>query len=850
MRASSSITEESAIRNPGLRNCTIMGCYATRAGQFEPATFRSFGALLCHTRRALFAMVMLLLLSTYARGQKTEAGPLIIINSALCTKDTIINGVPSTKIELVLNSLTASYYNTSLYLYYSVTGSGDPWRLNGIPMSSLDLSTGIAEFILPFALAQDHDLMLGWGSSSSNLGASGSGPNQTIMVIHPCSPVPATGSICGRKVWDRNCDGDIDSNDTGLAGWVITLRPDNVVVTTDAEGNFCFGGLALNQDYYIDEVAQEGWSRTIPRSRDYHVFLDRSRTPFLSFANCRRITPEPECDEACNLVQNGDFSSSNTGFTSSLPVGCGACTAGTYCVGPMFQTKCSAWPATFDHTSGDASGRFLSVDGSTVVTSDVWRQNVQVFAGMTYTFSFWGKNVYSGTAAAVEVEMFVSGISPIGIAVVNSNTAWVKYSASWLANVTGNVSISLRQKTPGQFRDFGIDDIFFGACPCACMPRCDSMSVTPFLYNSLSKSGRTFTIHNVKSPASPIKMVKIALVPSPDAGTVQWDGGDLEVDAGSRSWVVSGTPAYSLIEMECGDTNAPQGGAAMSTVRFNLGVDYNRNWSGVVTVTTVHCDGDTCTSTYDWCAKQDPDNCQNVPVLSGILHRDIIGTKLLASRFLVNGSDSVRIRFVTIETELQDNARVFAIGAHESGSIKQGARSMAYISASSIFSNDRGSRHAAMVEFGSGLNGGDTVEVPIVVELPKSDTNSRVKLKVAYYDSQANRMRVDTTEATANTQVHNPTPGNAAASSAELYSPEPTPTSSSVRFRYWLSSSQMIGLELYDDLGKRVAAIDNGRREAGEHVILYDVTYLPSGTYFVRLTTPFGVFTEHIVVQH
>ncbi|MEO6046355.1 MAG: hypothetical protein ABIQ57_02665 [Candidatus Kapaibacterium sp.] len=175
------------------------------------------------------------------------------------------------------------------------------------------------------------------------------------------------------------------------------------------------------------------------------------------------------CETPCNLVKNGNFSAGNTGFTSDLLMGCNSCTAGTFCVGPQFTTKCNSWPAnSYDHTLGTASGNYLLIDGyNGTGYKDVWKKSLPVCKGITYTFSFWAKNVYDGS---VDVGMMINGVQ-VGASASVATKTWKQYSVTWTSAVSATIPIALRQMTGGEKRDFGVDDIFFGFCACACTPQ-------------------------------------------------------------------------------------------------------------------------------------------------------------------------------------------------------------------------------------------------------------------------------------------------------------------------------------------------------------------------------------------
>lgn len=167
------------------------------------------------------------------------------------------------------------------------------------------------------------------------------------------------------------------------------------------------------------------------------------------------------CESPCNLIKNGDFSLGATGFTSALPQLCNSCTAGSWCVGPTFKSKCSSWPNT-----GGNPGAFLSIDGSENADNvDVWAKKVTLCQGVTYTFSFDVRNVYPDT---FDIGAFFDSSSKL-TAAVNLSTGWKTITVSGITGA-GVHTISIRQLTKGAKRDFGIDNVFFGFCSCECKP--------------------------------------------------------------------------------------------------------------------------------------------------------------------------------------------------------------------------------------------------------------------------------------------------------------------------------------------------------------------------------------------
>ena len=188
-----------------------------------------------------------------------------------------------------------------------------------------------------------------------------------------------------------------------------------------------------------------------------------------------------------NLIRNGDFSLGDTGFTSGLLAGCTAasnCNTGYYCVSNNFTNKCNSWPSVFDHTFGNTTGSFMSIDGTTTAAgaTEVWRNAaIPVSPNTTYKFSFWLNSVYSTlpVGQSLNLDMFIDGngstanptpiiITPvITQATLGSNSTWKQYSTLWVcpSGVT-TVDLAIRQASSGAFRDFGLDDISFTCVSC------------------------------------------------------------------------------------------------------------------------------------------------------------------------------------------------------------------------------------------------------------------------------------------------------------------------------------------------------------------------------------------------
>lgn len=112
-----------------------------------------------------------------------------------------------------------------------------------------------------------------------------------------CNKGKEVGKITGRKINDLNCNGKAESNEPGLAGWVITATNAGgglpATAVTDANGFYSFTLPAGS--YTISESPQTGWTQTMPAFPGFHlVTLTAGQVVQKDFANCKK-TEEKEC---------------------------------------------------------------------------------------------------------------------------------------------------------------------------------------------------------------------------------------------------------------------------------------------------------------------------------------------------------------------------------------------------------------------------------------------------------------------------------------------------------------------------------------------------------------------------
>jgi hypothetical protein len=173
-----------------------------------------------------------------------------------------------------------------------------------------------------------------------------------------------------------------------------------------------------------------------------------------------------------NLVVNGDFSSGNTGFTSSYSYNpASGFNAGVYNVGSNITAWHPGMAACSDHTSG--SGNMLMVNGADVANVNVWTQTVPVTPNTNYAFSSWLQNITTINPASLQFA--INGIALGSVFNANQQSCvWERFYTIWNsgANTTATISV-MNMNTQFSGNDLALDDVYFGIVT----PRVDSFHV-------------------------------------------------------------------------------------------------------------------------------------------------------------------------------------------------------------------------------------------------------------------------------------------------------------------------------------------------------------------------------------
>ncbi len=101
---------------------------------------------------------------------------------------------------------------------------------------------------------------------------------------------------------------------------------------------------------------------------------------------------------------------------------------------------------------------------------------------------------------------------------------------------------------------------------------------------------------------------------------------------------------------------------------------------------------------------------------------------------------------------------------------------------------------------------------------------------------------------TVTVRVNTPVEEPVAPATFALGPPSPNPTRGPVRLAYTLAEGAPVSVEVYDALGRQVAALDQGTRSAGAYVAELGTDGLPAGVYSVRLRAGASVAVQRLSV--
>ena len=76
----------------------------------------------------------------------------------------------------------------------------------------------------------------------------------------------------------------------------------------------------------------------------------------------------------------------------------------------------------------------------------------------------------------------------------------------------------------------------------------------------------------------------------------------------------------------------------------------------------------------------------------------------------------------------------------------------------------------------------------------------------------------------------------------------PNPSGGKTIIEFSLAGTSQVSIDIYNLLGEKVLAVENGIFLSGKHTAVFDAKNLPAGTYFIKLLTPGYSLTKKIVI--
>lgn len=170
-----------------------------------------------------------------------------------------------------------------------------------------------------------------------------------------------------------------------------------------------------------------------------------------------------------DLVTNGNFGLGNTGFTSAYGFVSSAANAassggnsGLHPEGRFaVDASASTYHNNFTGLGNGGSGRFMIINGATIVGQAVWSQTISVLPNTAYNFSTFISSVNEANPANLRFQ--INGVV-LGPNIVASTTRgrWDQFIAAWNSGSNTEAVISIiNDNTIAGGNDFGLDDISF-----------------------------------------------------------------------------------------------------------------------------------------------------------------------------------------------------------------------------------------------------------------------------------------------------------------------------------------------------------------------------------------------------
>lgn len=687
--------------------------------------------------------------------------------------------------------------------------------------------------------------------------------SQPVCVIKSTSDT-LYGTIFGEKFWDIDCDGIKDSLEPGLPGWVITLYQGGTTLsmTTDNNGNYEFPSVPEGK-YNLSETPQAGWTQTYPDGDGTWTGTIIGNTGIRrDFGNCKDSIPTDS--SSCIDFEEGNNPTTTNWHTEN--------------VDNKAITTEPGYGNVIEFTDGnDGSIAINNVDfnGDWVEKSDSgclcfdykvdWNEAVGSNAGSAPHFAIYYSPVPATNNAGFINTLRASFIGNSSQQIIDNEWAhyclpqsecingqlpsnsyghWEIFNnnlpvtgaqacTDWntlIHNVTGIRLLIDYNDQPSELVYF---DNFCWECT-ESIPNpstscsCDSLQIGPYSNPQTSRFEHQYTVINQKGPQSDICDIYLSISPSPigttSGGHVLADG-NLQISSFQPN-PISGN--YEHIDL------SP---AAHSDVSFFYGVDWFSPGQYIVTITVVHCDGDTC-------VYQDTLNPHPPVSIPGTVVFEEIKDNIKAFRFNLKGSKKLRDTCKHILIDLDDTVGKIVAVTSKCNGLGDCDSDIMDIADSKMNKN----RVLFTLAKPLALSEGEISKPLTVVWSQNPDSQVKPNIKVTLFNEKGDPIGFDSTDIISSVDVENIFKGFEG-SEFELLRSVPNPAQDKITLYYILGTQADIRLGLFDNLGNELKSYNEGFKTQGIHYIDINTSDLISGAYHARLISPTRSATLKLIIN-
>lgn len=400
-------------------------------------------------------------------------------------------------------------------------------------------------------------------------------------------------------------------------------------------------------------------------------------------------------------------------------------------------------------------------------------------------------------------------------------TAW----NALISNVTGLYLPTDYNSQPSELVFF---DNFCWQCPPPVNNTCcDSLVIDPDSDIESHFTGHRYTI--IKNPwLPPICKVKVKYSIAPNVWCC-YTGGDVIVDNTSNYLPLAFLHPYDLIDI----SSAP----ANNWLSFYYGLNWENVGLKPVTITVIHCNGDSC-------VYHDVIDVAPLTQVSGlVVSFEEFKDSVKAFNIKIKGNVNLQnaIKYITIDIP-KDLGKLMAITSGDYGT----DLNPNYMNvASSKMSN----QHALFTLSSPLTLKEDEISRSLTVIWSKyAGTQTAPNIKLTLFDVKSNPIGYILTDVTSSTDVKAVTKGYDG-SEFDLLKSSPNPIQDNVTLYYTIGSQSDIKLGIYDNLGNELKSFNEGFQPQGLHSIDVNTSDLSSGVYYVRLMSPTRSTTLKLIIN-